>query len=324
MAKTVVAARVAVLIQLIVPASAIVLARRRVITAEQTLFEAVAVADDQRGVGKGAHVLLLDLIVLQQIVDDPHQEHHVAARAYRRIEVRHRGGAVEARIHDNHLRVIAFLRLYYPFKADRVRFCRIAAHDQHHVGVFDVVPVIGHRASAEAGRQRGDRRAVAQPGLVLQRDDAERAGEFMVEQAGFITGGRRAEHGGGRPAVDRNACGVGLLEVSIAILLHQAGDALKGLLPADALPFVTAWRAILRIFQPLVAVNVVEHASAFGAERAAADRMIRIAFYMVDSGAGIFSAVAEAVDQHAAADGTVSAVIARLSGANELIFPGAG
>ncbi len=188
-AKAIVTARVAIFIQLILPAAAIVLARFGVVAAKQPVFKAVAVADDQSGIGKGAHVLLLDLVMLQQIVNHAHQEGNVAARTQRRIEIGHRRRAVKARVDHNHLRIIVRFCLVHPFKANRMRFGWVATHDQHHIGVFDVVPVVGHRAAAEARCKGGKSWAVAQHGLVLQRDDTQCAGKFMVEQPGFIAGG---------------------------------------------------------------------------------------------------------------------------------------
>ena len=183
-----------------------------------------------------------------------------------------------------------------------MRLGGVAAHDHHHVGVFDVIPVVGHRSATKARGQCRYGRAVTQARLVFQRQNTQRAGKFLIEQAGLITGGRRAEHRRGRPAVYRHASRVGGLEMSIAILLHQAGNAVKRLIPADALPFIGTRSAVFRVFQALFAVNKVEHACAFRAERSATDRMVRIAFDMVNRGTGIFCTIAQAVDQHAATD----------------------
>lgn len=192
MAEALIASRMAVFIQLIVPALAIVLTGFRIVAAEQTVAEAEASADNQRCVGKGANILLLNLIVLQQIVDHPHQEHHVAACSQGCIEVGDRCRSVKARIDHDNLCIIMDLGFNHPFKANRMRLGGVAAHDHHHVGVFDVIPVVGHRTATKARGQRRYGRAVTQARLVFQRQNTQRAGKFLIEQAGLITGGRRA------------------------------------------------------------------------------------------------------------------------------------
>jgi hypothetical protein len=51
----------------------------------------------------------------------------------------------------------------------------IAAHNQHHVGVLDVDPAVGHRAASEGGPQTGDRRTVSNPGLRFEIADPQAA-----------------------------------------------------------------------------------------------------------------------------------------------------
>ena len=62
-----------------------------------------------------------------------------------------------------------------PLEAARVVLGRIATHDQHHVGVLDVDPAVGHRAASEGGPQTGDRRTVSNPGLRFEIADPQAA-----------------------------------------------------------------------------------------------------------------------------------------------------
>ena len=54
-----------------------------------------------------------------------------------------------------------------PLKSARVIFCRVGSHDQNHIGVLDVFPVIGHRAAAEGGGQTGHRGTVSYASLMI-------------------------------------------------------------------------------------------------------------------------------------------------------------
>jgi len=51
----------------------------------------VVALHDERGVGVGADVLVVDLVVREQVVDDAAQEGDVGAGAQRRVEVADRG-----------------------------------------------------------------------------------------------------------------------------------------------------------------------------------------------------------------------------------------
>src|SRR5438046_10113862 len=91
----------------------------------------------------------------------------------------------------------------WPLEATRVVLGRIAAHDQHHVGVLDVDPTVGHRAASEGGPHTGDRRTVSNPGLRLEVADPQ-AGHGFDRPVIEVVGGSRAggpgyEHAESRP-----------------------------------------------------------------------------------------------------------------------------
>ncbi|MCY1456508.1 hypothetical protein D9M71_737310 [compost metagenome] len=67
-------------------------------------------------------------------------------------------------------------------------------------------------------------------------------------------------------------------------------------------------------------MHVVDQAGAFGAQRAAADRVIGVAFDMEDPRLGVLGAVAEAVHENPATDRAIGAVVAGFLGAQQLVL----
>src|SRR5258705_11916386 len=90
--------RLPLTIQRVSPARAVVAAFLRIEAAEKTVGEAVTVADDPGGIGVLTHVLLLDTIVLDGVIDHAADESDVGARAQLGEHVCDRAGAIEARI----------------------------------------------------------------------------------------------------------------------------------------------------------------------------------------------------------------------------------
>src|SRR2546425_10698604 len=62
----------------------------------------------------------------------------------------------------------------------------VATHDQHHVGVLDVDPAIGHCAASEGGPQTGDRGTVSNPGLRFEIADPQAAHCFDGEKIKLV------------------------------------------------------------------------------------------------------------------------------------------
>ncbi|MNZ52605.1 hypothetical protein D3C78_704560 [compost metagenome] len=230
-AERIVTLYVALLVQLIEPARFIVLTLFGVIAAEQTVIERIVVADNQAGVGIGADVFVLDGVMRDQIANSPQQKRSVRPGANRRIQIGHRRTAVKARIDHHHRGVVFGLRFNDPFKADRMGLRRVAAHDQHHVGVFNINPVIGHRPATKGRCQGRNGWTMAQTRLTVDCHHAQRAGKFSVENTGFITGRRRTEHARSCPAVNRQPLGVLFDKVGVTIRFHQAGNTLNSVVP---------------------------------------------------------------------------------------------
>ena len=234
--------------------------------------------------------------------------------------VGHGGGAVKAWIDHDQLGAALFFCLDRPLEAHRVRLGGVAAHHQNEVGVLDVHPAVGHGATTKGGGQCRHGRAVTDTRLRIGGDNAQRAHEFLREDPGFVGRGRGRQHAGGQPAVDWHAVGVLVDEIRVAVGLHVLGDALDGFVPADALPLVAAGFAHFRVFQSARAVYKVQQAGALGAQRATADRVIRVAFDVDDFSFGVFGAVAQAVHQQATAHRAIGAGVAHFGGAAELVL----
>jgi hypothetical protein len=128
---------------------------------------------------------MLDFIIGQEIIYDAPHEGDVSARSQRCIVVSYGGGACETRIHNDQFCMIVFLSFDYPLKTARMGFGGIAAHDQNQVGVLDVDPVVGHRATAVCGGQTGHRRAVSDPGLIIEGQNAQRTDHFVGQVTRF-------------------------------------------------------------------------------------------------------------------------------------------
>ncbi len=104
---------------------------------------------------------------------------------------------VIARIHHDHLRVALALGFHRPLKTAGMIFGRIATHDQHHVGVLDVDPAIGHGPSSERWPQTGDRGAVSNPGLIFYERHSQAAHGLDSQEIEFVGVGAAAVPGDG-------------------------------------------------------------------------------------------------------------------------------
>src|SRR5271157_6122790 len=112
-----------------------------------------SVLDNECGVRVVGQILLGNTVVLQRVVDDAAQEGNVrtGANLQEKVSLRRRAG--EPGIDDDDLSVAVPLRLHRPLESTGMVFGWIPAHDQHHVGVLDVDPAIGHRPASESWSQ---------------------------------------------------------------------------------------------------------------------------------------------------------------------------
>ncbi|MNS55047.1 hypothetical protein D3C72_878710 [compost metagenome] len=308
-----------VLTQLVTPAGLVgIHALGLVVTAEQAILEAIVLFDDERHVGVVAHVLVLDLVLGQQVVDQPAHEGDVGAGTDRRVIVGHRGGAGKTRIDHDQPRLVVRLGFGHPFEAARVRFCCVAAHHQNQIRVGDIGPVVGHGTTAVRRGKTCHRRAMSDTCLVIEPQHACCADDLVGQVASLAGGGGSSEKTGGEPAVDRLPLGVLFDEVGVAVLLHQAGDAIERLVPADPHPLIAARLAYLGVLQAARAVDEVQQAGAFRAEGAAVDRVVGVTFDMDDVLFDVLARIALAVHDQAAADRAVGTGVTGFFGMRQL------
>ena len=136
--------------------------------------------------------LLDELLVLPAVLEDVPQHapdhRNVGAGADADIFVRMRGGARQPRIDDDEVGAVELLAFQQVLQRHRMRLRRIAAHDDHGLGVADVVVAVGHRAVApgvgdagDGGRMADTRLMVGVVGAPERRDLAEEIGAFVGE-----------------------------------------------------------------------------------------------------------------------------------------------
>ena len=108
--------------------------------------------------------------------------------------------------------------------------------------------------------------------LIIEDEHAGASDHLVGHEGRFIGGCRRRQEAGADPSVDGRAILVGFNKVGVAIILHQAGDAVERLVPRDALPLLLPGSR-LRIFRPRLGLDEVEQ-RALRAQRAAVGGMI--------------------------------------------------
>ena len=198
--------------------------------------------------------------VLEDVPEHPVEQRDVGAGAHPHIVGCVRRRARHARIDDDHVRAVELLALQHVLQRHRMRLRRIAAHDEHGLGVADVVEAVGHRAIAPGIGQAGDGRGMADARCVVDVVGAPERREFAAK-IGFFVG----ELGRADP-VDRIRSGF------FADGRELVDDLVDGGLPAQPGPL--AVHELHRIFQAAIAVHDLARRSALGAMGAAIDRRV--------------------------------------------------
>ena len=140
-----------------------------------------------------------EVVVAQALVDDD-VEHGVEERNVApRGEAHHAVGVLAedqaARVEHDQLRP-AFGGLFEPGGGDGVVCRRVAAGEDHYVGLRRLHEGGGDCARADAFHQRGDRAGVAQPGAVVYVVGAEARAHQLLEQPGLLIRTLRAAEAG--------------------------------------------------------------------------------------------------------------------------------
>src|ERR1700694_3447241 len=248
--------------------------------------------NNEGGVGVVDEVVLGDAIIFNGVPDDATEKGNVGAGADLHIHVCVRGGAGQARIDNDGLGVPVNFGFDRPLEAAGMVLGGIAAHDQHHVGVLDVDPAIGHCAASEGGPQTGDRWAVSNAGLVFQVADPQAAHTFYDQIIRFVGVGAAAGEGKAFAAIDGVAGSVLLDKCIVARLLHPLRNLAIGLVPRNVFPVGGSGTPHLRLQQAAFVKNVLLERRSFGAERAAIDGVVGIAFDVHDLGDRVLGFIA--------------------------------
>ena len=111
-------------------------------------------------------------------------------------------------------------------------------------------------------------------------------------------------------------------KVSSRVFLMWRAIFVDGLVPGDVFPMIRARPPHLRLQQAPVVQDVLIQRRSLGAQRAAIDGMIRIAFDVHHLRRDVLRLVAEGVNDDAATHRTIRAGRARLGGAGDFEFPG--
>jgi hypothetical protein len=142
----------------------------------------------------------------------------------------------------------------------RMRFRRVRAHEDHGLGVADVVVAVGLRAIAPGVGDARHRGRMADAGLMVDRVGAPERRELAEQIGRFVGELGRAEQ------IDR------IRARFLADLQHLVADLVDRLIPGDLLPL--AVDQLHRILQPALALDEFAHRRALGAMRAAVDRAV--------------------------------------------------
>src|ERR1700722_2444396 len=212
--------------------------------------------------------LLDEFLVLPAVLDDvPHhpvQHRDVGAGTQPDIVGGMRGGAGQARVDDDQIRPIHLLAFEDMLQRYRMGFGRIAAHDDHGLGIADVVEAVGHRAVAPGIGHAGDGGRMADARLVIGVVGAPE-GADLTEKIRALFG-----HLGGAEPIDRVRARLA------ADVDDPVADLVDRLIPRDARPL--AARKLHRVAQAAVAVHELADRGALAAVRAAVDRRIPARF----------------------------------------------
>ena len=240
----------------------------------------------------------------EDVVQHAPNDGNIGARTDAYIFIRMRRGAGEARVNHNQIGAVLFLACQHMLQADRVRFRRIAAHDDHGLGIADVVIGIGLRAITPGIGNTGHRGGMANARLMVDVIRAPEGGQFAIEISAFI-----GEFGAAQP---EHAIGAAFL-AGFHQLVANFG---QRIVPGHALPL--AIHQLHRVFDAPVAMHQFTYRCALGAMRATIDGGFPSGFLAHPNAILHFS-------NHGAANGTMGAdILHALHGLRVIHRPGFG
>src|SRR5262249_26057678 len=141
---------------------------------------AVLISDERCCISVVDDVLLEVPFMLQNVVDNPAEKRDVRSCADLDEHIGDGGGACES-ASDMDQHGPAVLRQHRPVKADRVRLCHVRTHDENAIAVSQVARMVRGCAETKGGAQTGHRRAVSEPGLVLDGENTQASSEELLD-----------------------------------------------------------------------------------------------------------------------------------------------
>src|ERR1700675_89002 len=274
--------------------------------------------NNEGGIGVVDEVIFGDAVVFDGVANYAAEKCDVGAGADLYVHVRVCGGAGQAWINDDGFRVTVNFGFNRPLEAAGMVLGGIAAHDQHHVGVLDVDPAIGHCAASEGGPQTGDRWAVSNAGLVFQVADPQAAHAFYDQIIELVGVGAAAVEGHAFAAIDGMARSILFDEAVVACLLDFLRDLGISLVPRNVFPVGGSRTPHLWLQQAALVDNVLLERRSLGAERAAVDGVVGIALDVHSLGNRVLGLVAQGVNDHTTTDGTIRTGAAGFAGSDNL------
>ena len=193
----------------------------------------------------------------KDVVQHAPDDRDICTRADAHIFIGMRRGAGEARVNHNQIGAVLLLAGQHMLQADGMRFRRIAAHDDHGLGVADIIIRIGLRAIAPGIGNTCNRGGMANARLMVHVIRAPEGREFAEQIGPFI-----GEFGAAQP---EGGIGAAFLP-GFHQLVGNLGD---GIVPGHALPL--AVHQLHRVFNAPVAMHQFANRCALGAMRAAID-----------------------------------------------------
>ena len=133
----------------------------------------------------GDEVLVLPAI-LEDVPENAPEHRNIAARTDTHIFIGMGRRAGHAGINDNHIRFVDLLAGEQMLQRDRMRFRRIAAHDDHGLGIADIVVGIGLRPVAPGIGHACHCGGMADARLVVDVVGAPEGGKLAEEISPFI------------------------------------------------------------------------------------------------------------------------------------------
>ena len=272
--------RLAIGAEVIAPGRHVIGTRRLVVAREQAVLEPEVRTQQAERIRIAAQVVLVKFLVLDNIIDDCSEEDDIRARTNLNEFIGDFRGTRITHIDMDDFRAI-LLGLHDILEAHRMALGEVRSLDPYELRIAEIHPGARHGTTAEGCAHGRWRRRMAYTRLVIRIDGAEAARHLDELVALLIVDLGAADEGDGVRAVRAHLATVDVLgsaPVLIACLLEGMSCLVDGLIPGDLLPVVAARCTVQRLRRTLFGVWYLAVAEALGAEGAAVDRTVRVAF----------------------------------------------